>query len=85
MIAFSCVFFLVVVLIAFCDFTDLTLSENDVKLLYVTDEVSTEDETNENLFGTSTITQEIDTQDLVDIDVAEQAENALNQIYNGGK
>lgn len=86
MLAFSCVYFLIVVLISFCDFSSLTLSEKDTQLLYVTeDNTGVEEETDENLFGTSTITQEIDEQDLIDIDAAKQAEEALNQIYNGGK
>ena len=81
------VLIIVTALIMCCDVSDLTLSEQDMKLFYVSDDYQeTEpDKSEDKIFGDSTITQEINTDDLVDFDAAAQAEEALNRIYNGGK
>lgn len=80
------VLIIVTALIMCCDVSDLTLSEHATDLLYADDdfqenEVSSEDK----IFGDSTVTQQINTEDLVDFDAAKQAEEALDRIYNGGK
>lgn len=87
MVAFSIAFVLVTLIIAVCDLSSLTLTERDTVLLYVDENcIENEDSENaENLFGTSTISQEINQEDLVDFDAVKQAEEALNQIYNGGQ
>lgn len=86
MTAFSIAFVLVTIIITACDLSSLLLTEKDTALLYVDENyVENDDENTENLFGTSTISQEIDQEDLVDFDAVKQAEEALNQIYNGGK
>lgn len=83
MFAFSIGYFLLVLIVITSDFSALTLSEKDCDLLYVSDNYV--EEKNDTLFGTNTISQEIDESDLIDFDAAKQAEEALNQIYNGGK
>lgn len=83
MFSFTIGYFILVLIVITSDFSALTLSEKDCDLLYVADNYV--EEQNENLFGTNTISQEIDESDLIDFDAAKQAEEALNQIYNGGK
>lgn len=86
MTAFSIAFVLVTIIITMCDLSSLLLTEKDTALLYVDENyVENDDKNTENLFGTSTISQEIVQEDLVDFDAVKQAEEALNQIYNGGK
>lgn len=75
---------IVVILIAIavtCDFTPYTLSEDEVKLLYSDEVEATTDDT--SIFGTSTITGDINTEDISSSSAKAQAEELLNQIYNG--
>lgn len=84
MVSFTITFVLFAVLVITCDFSALTLSESDTQLLYVPDNY-VEESNNENLFGTNTVSESFKEEDLIDFDAAKQAEEALNQIYNGGK
>lgn len=79
------VLIIVTALIMCCDVSDLTLSEHDTDLLYADDSQENEVSSEDKIFGDSTVTQQINPEDLVDFDAAKQAEEALDRIYNGGK
>ena len=79
------VLIIVTALIMCCDVSDLTLSEHDTDLLYADDSQENEVSSEDKIFGDSTVTQQINQEDLVDFDAARQAEEALDRIYNGGK
>ena len=72
-------FIVIIAIVITCDFTPYTLTDEEIALLY-SDEVNEADDT---LFGTSTITGEIDTKDIGNDDRKQQAEDLLNKIYNG--
>lgn len=72
-------FIVIIAIVITCDFTPYTLTDEETALLY-SDEVNEADNT---LFGTSTITGEIDTKDIGNDDRKQQAEDLLNKIYNG--
>lgn len=79
------VLLLVLVLVTVtCDFTPYTLSDDDVALLY-SDATSDTDNDTAAIFGDSTVTGIVNDADLCDVAAKEQAEELLNQIYNGGK
>ena len=79
------VLIIVTALIMCCDVSDLTLSEHDTDLLYADDSQENEVSSEDKIFGDSTVTQQINPEDLVDFDAAKQAEEALDRIYPGGK
>lgn len=74
-------FIVIIAIVVTCDFTPYTLTDEEVVLLY-SDE-TTSDNSNDTIFGTSTITGEINTNDIMSSDKKQQAEDLLNKIYNG--
>lgn len=74
-------FIIIIAIVVTCDFTPYTLTDEERALLY-SDETNDAKE-NDTIFGTSTITGEINTSDVISSDKKQQAEDLLNKIYNG--
>lgn len=74
------VFVVLITIAASCDFSAYTLSEKDERLLY-SDETTMQKE-NTSVFGTASITGQINEQDLQASTCKDEAEDILNRIYN---
>lgn len=80
---FSIIFWIVVLIVAICDFSPITLDKNSDKLLYSDEVIPSTDDNTESVFGDSTITSKVNEEDLADDDAKKQAEELIKQIYGG--
>lgn len=80
---FSIIFLVVVLIVAICDFSPITLDNNSDKLLYSDEVIPSTDDDTESVFGDSTITSKVNEEELADDDAKKQAEELIKQIYGG--
>ena len=80
---FSIIFWIVVLIVAICDFSPFTLDLNSDKLLFSDVVIPSTDNDTESVFGDSTITSKVNEEDLADDDAKKQAEELIKQIYGG--
>lgn len=78
---FTIILIILVLAVVSCDLSQLTLTENEVQLLYREDTAEEPDEP-DAVFGTRTMETQVDLSDLCDADIASQAEDLLERIYN---
>lgn len=81
MLYFTLIYFIVVIVTCCCDLSPYLLDTQSQQLLY-SDESSEAEETS-SVFGDSTITSQINENDLTDDDVKTQAEDMIRQLYEG--
>lgn len=81
MLYFTFIYLVVVIVTCCCDLSPYLLDTQSQQLLY-SDESSEAEETS-SAFGDSTITSQINGNDLTDDDVKTQAEDMIRQLYEG--
>lgn len=81
MLYFTLIYLIVVIVTCCCDLSPYLLDTQSQQLLY-SDESSEAEETS-SVFGDSTITSQINGNDLTDDDVKTQAEDMIRQLYEG--
>lgn len=81
MLYFTLIYLIVVIVTCCCDLSPYLLDAQSQQLLY-SDESSEAGE-NSSVFGDSTITSQINENDLTDDDVKTQAEDMIRQLYEG--